>query len=167
MEINLIAAIARNGVIGFDGKIPWHISEDLKRFKDITSGHTVIMGRKTFESIGKALPDRRNIVLSATRKSIVGCEVCSSVDQALALCKDAEKVFIIGGGEIYDQTLSMADRLLLTHVDKEVKGDVHFPRFDKSEWDQVSQEFGKGCLFTEYVRLSQAANPYAKVVQNN
>lgn len=151
MKIVLIAAIADNGVIGLDGKIPWHISEDLKRFKRLTTGHTIIMGRKTYESLGQPLPNRRNLVLTHGA-AIPGVECFPSLDAAL---KDAGKgtVFIIGGAEVYRQALPLADTLLLTEVHQSPTGDTKFPDFNRAGWREVAREAGPGCAFVEYRRI--------------
>lgn len=133
--ISIIAAVARGGVIGSGNQMPWHISEDLKRFKAITLGHPVVMGRKTFESLGRALPGRTNVVI--TRNSdykAEGCTVVGSLEDALALFGPAEEVFVIGGGEIYRQAMEVADRLYLTLVDAHFEGDTHFPGIDPRKW---------------------------------
>jgi len=151
MEIILIAAVARNSVIGKDGNIPWDIPEDMERFKELTLGHSVIMGRKTFENCG-VLEGRKNIVLSRTLKEVEGATVIDELDRALTLCEGEDKVFIIGGGSVYKEAIRKAHKLFITHVDKEIEGDAFFPEFSKSDWNQVSHEFGDGCIFTEYVR---------------
>ena len=125
MKLILIAAVNAKRVIGVDGRLPWHISDDLKRFKLLTTGHTVLMGRKTFESIGRPLPNRRNAVLSSHPLS--GVETFASLDSALEALKGEEKVFVIGGGQLYAQTLECADELLLTIVENECDGDTFFP----------------------------------------
>src|SRR5262245_17378178 len=118
MKLVLIAAVAENGTIGDAGKIPWHISNDLKRFKRLTLGHPIIMGRKTYESIGKPLPGRRNLVLTR-RSALAGTECFPTLDAALKACGD-ETVFVIGGAEIYRLALPLAHALLLTHVHRQV-----------------------------------------------
>ncbi len=142
MRIALVVAVARNGVIGAGGDLIWRISDDLKWFKKTTLGKPVVMGRKTFESIGKPLPDRDNIVIS--RRSDFapeGVMIAQTIDEALQLARewarasDAEEVCIIGGGEIYAQTLPIADRLYLTRVDAAPEGDVYFPDLDMNEWN--------------------------------
>lgn len=139
--IALIAAVARNGVIGSGNQMPWHISEDLKRFKSITSGHPVVMGRKTFESLGRALPGRRNVVISRNpHYHAEGAEVVESLEHALGLFGAEEKVFIIGGGEIYRQALPLADRMYLTWVDMDIDGDTRFPDFDETVWKITFRE---------------------------
>lgn len=150
MEIILIAAVARNSVIGNNGEIPWDIPEDLKRFKTLTSGHTVIMGRKTFDSIGAALPDRENIVVSRSVKELSGCTVVDNLDDAFDLASG--KVFVIGGGEVFSQVISKAETMFITHVDSEVEGDVVFPEFSKDEWNQVDCEVKNGYIFAVYRR---------------
>lgn len=140
-RLSLIAAVARNGVIGRDGKIPWRIPGDLPRFKRITMGHPVIMGRRTWESLGKPLPGRRNLVLSrAPALKLAGAEVFASLAQALASCAQASEVFVIGGTEAYREALPLAHRLLLTEIDADIEGDAFFPPFDRAAWRQTGRE---------------------------
>ena len=141
MRIVIIAAVAEDGTIGNAGRIPWHISDDLKRFKRLTMGHPVIMGRKTFESIGRELPGRRNIIL--------GRQQCPSLEAALKSCGD-ETVFIIGGAEVYRAALPIADTLLLTHVKHPGGGDTKFPDYDRSRWREVAREEHPEYTFVEY-----------------
>ena len=148
MKIVLIAALSSDGTIGDKGKIPWRISADLKRFKRVTLGHPVIMGRKTFESIGQPLPGRRNIILS--RQS--GPGRFPSLEAALKSCAEDETVFVIGGAEVYRAALPLADRLLLTHVRQNVTGDTKFPAFDRTQWIEVSRQNTEECSFVEYTR---------------
>lgn len=148
MKIALIAAVAEDGTIGHAGKIPWHLSDDLKRFNRLTLDHPVIMGRKTYESIGKPLPGRRNLVL--TRQP--GPDHFSSLDAALKSCGD-ETIFIIGGAEVYLAALPLADRLLLTHVKHPGGGDTKFPDYDRSEWKETRHEESAECIYVEYERL--------------
>ncbi len=142
--ISLIAAISTNNVIGRDNKIPWHISEDFKRFKSLTMGHPIIMGRKTYESIGKPLPGRINIVITRDENySPEGVDVVHSVDKAVDLAKTKEgsdEIFIIGGGQIYSQSMDLADKIYLTVVEQEVQGDIFFP--DYSNFKKVAFEQG-------------------------
>ena len=141
MKISLIVAAATNNVIGRGGGLPWHLSEDLKRFKRLTTGKPIIMGRLTHESIGKPLPDRRNIVISSRDgPEIEGCEVVATPDDALALVGDAEEVMVIGGGKVYEQMLPMADRIYMTLVDASPDGDTFFPELSNEEWQVVEQE---------------------------
>ncbi|MGM0577785.1 MAG: dihydrofolate reductase [Myxococcota bacterium] len=145
----LVVAVSRNGVIGKDGGLPWHIPGDLKHFKRNTMGHAIIMGRRTWESIGRPLPGRRNIVVSRRRDlEIPGCEVAHDLDEALALARtedDAPRV--IGGASLYEEALPRATRLLLTEVDRDVEGDTFFPEFERSEWVEVEREEGDGVTF--------------------
>lgn len=141
MTITIVVAIAKNGMIGCANKLLWHISEDLKHFKRITSGGCVVMGRKTFESIGKALPNRRNVVISRNRDyKADGCEVYTSIDEALVALSSLHELFIIGGGDIYRQTLPIADKIELTVVERDFEGDTRFPEIDYSQWEVISCE---------------------------
>ena len=138
-----------------NGKLPWHISEDLKRFKRLTTGHTVLMGRKTFESIGKLLVNRRNVVISSRR--IPNVEAYSSVESALHALADQERVFVIGGGQLYSQLLDRADELYLTFVEKEMSGDTFFPPYEHligRRFVLVNEEVHEGYSFADYVRSS-------------
>ncbi len=140
--ISLVVAVSRNGVIGRDGGLPWHISSDLKRFKEITMGKPIIMGRKTWESLPrKPLPGRRNVVI--TRQAdyqAVGADVVASADAALGLCVVEPEIAVIGGGEIYAKFWPLADRLYLTEVDIEIDGDTRFPEVAAAEWIERSRE---------------------------
>ncbi len=140
-ELCIVVAAAENNVIGKDNQLLWHLPKDLKFFKQTTSGGTVIMGRKTFESVGKPLPNRRNIVI--TRQSdfhAEGTEVVHSLEAALEQCGDENRVFIIGGAEIYRQALPLTTELYLTRVHAAPDGDTYFPEMDPSEWDLLWQE---------------------------
>ena len=135
--LSIIVAMSENRVIGRDGTLPWHLSADLKRFKQLTMGHTIVMGRKTYESIGRPLPGRVSIVLSRDPKyRISGVDVVESFEQALAKTR-AEDVFIIGGAQLYEKTLPFAERLYLTEVGTMIDGDVFFPDCDWSQWELV------------------------------
>ena len=137
--LSLVVAMARNRVIGAGGRLPWHLPADLKRFKEITMGRPVIMGRKTFESIGKPLPGRVNIVVTRRRGwSAPGCRAAGTLEEAIAAA-GAGEVFVIGGGELYAAALPRADRLYVTEVDAEVPGDTHFPEVDLSRWRLVEE----------------------------
>ncbi|MBI3585830.1 MAG: dihydrofolate reductase [Ignavibacteriales bacterium] len=154
MKLIIIAAISRNRVIGKDGKLPWHISEDLKRFKQLTTGHTIFMGRKTYESLGKPLPNRRNIVLSS--KEISGVETYHSLADALTALEREEKIFVIGGGELFAQLLDQADALHLTLVDQEVEGDTFFPPYEHligTVYKLTNKEVRDGFTFVDYERV--------------
>lgn len=141
MKISLIVAASTNNVIGADGELPWHLPEDLRHFKAITMGKPMIMGRATWDAIGRALPGRRSIVLTRQQDfSARGCKVAPSVAAALAAAGDADEVMVIGGGEIYREFLPMADRIYLTRVQVETEGDTLFPELDMNEWDVVAVE---------------------------
>ena len=143
--INIIVAIAENGVIGDKNRLLWHISEDLRNFKRITSGHPVIMGRKTYESLGRPLPNRTNVVITRSEILIEGCTVAHSLDEAVGMFPVDEEIFIIGGAQIYEQALPIADRFYLTRVGRAYDGDTRFPEWDESEWRLVSREqFDRG-----------------------
>ena len=140
MRIALVAAVATNGVIGRGGALPWHLPDDLQHFKAITIGKPILMGRRTFASIGRALPGRRNLVLShAERAPVSGVEVVRSLDHAVELCQGAAELCVIGGAEIYRLALPHADRLYLTRVHADAEGDVFFPELDLSAWREVER----------------------------
>ena len=155
-RITLIAAVARNGVIGADGAMPWHLPEDFAFFKRTTMGHPLVMGRATFDAIGRPLPGRRSIVITRTRNwRHDGVEVAGSMPVALDLAasgRGGDEVFVIGGGQIYRLAMPVADRLLITEVDLEPEGDVTFPRIDALEWVEVSRDERDGFAFVEYRR---------------
>lgn len=138
--ITIIAAVARNRAIGFENKLLYWLPNDLKRFKALTTGHTIIMGRNTFESLPKgALPNRRNVVLSRTTKELPGCEVFPTLEEALQSCRSDEDIYIIGGARIYEQAIRFADRLCLTEIDDTPKdADAFFP--DYSDWKVETKE---------------------------
>ncbi len=140
MITSIIVAIAKNNAIGKDNKLLWYLPNDLKHFKDVTTGHSVIMGRKTFESVGRPLPKRRNIVVTRQSISIDGCEVVPSIEAALALCADEDQVFIVGGAEIYKQAIPLTDRIYLTKVDQDFEGDTFFPELNAAEWEETERE---------------------------
>jgi dihydrofolate reductase len=140
-RIYLIAAVAKNGVIGANGKLPWHLPEDLKHFKKLTLGHPVIMGRRTWESLGKPLPGRENIVVS--RKAgfeAPGASVAATLAAAIALCTGEPVAFVIGGAEIYAAALPVADGLVLTEIHQEYEGDTRFPDWDRDAWRATQKE---------------------------
>ena len=145
-ELTIIAAASINNVIGFDNKLIWNIPKDLKIFKELTQGHSVIMGRKTYESIGKPLPNRINYVVSRTIDKIEGAFVFDSIDDAICDAKaycielNLEEIVIIGGGFLFRDTLSITNKLVLTRVDCNVEGDVFYPDINLKEWDEISSE---------------------------
>ncbi|HTL28296.1 MAG TPA: dihydrofolate reductase [Tepidisphaeraceae bacterium] len=140
-RLELVAAIAKNGVIGRKGQLAWHLPDDLKHFKSLTLGHPILMGRKTYESISRPLPGRRNIVVSSSMKTApAGIDLASSLDQAIRLASQAsERAFIIGGAVLYAAALPHVQRLHLTELDDAVEGDAIFPPFDKSQWKLTSE----------------------------
>lgn len=140
-HVNLIAALARNRVIGRGNTMPWHLPADLKRFRALTLGHPVIMGRRTYESIGRPLPDRQNIVVSRSGFASEGVLGAPSLEHAIELA-GARPMFVIGGGEIYRLALPLAARLHLTEIQAEPEGDTWFPEFDRDEWRETSRESG-------------------------
>ena len=145
MKLCLIVAVSRNGVIGLNNQLPWHLPEDLKYFKSVTMGKPIVMGRKTYDSIGRPLPGRTNIVITRDASwSAPGVEVAQTLETALELgatacdAAGAEEIMVIGGEQIYRMTLDSAERLYLTQVDAEVEGDAFFPEIDPKIWNQVS-----------------------------
>ena len=139
--ITIIAAVSDNGVIGIENQLPWKLPADFKHFKETTLHSTVIMGRKTFESIGKPLPDRINIVITRdTHKFFTGCITVHSLEAAIAKADTNKNIFIIGGEEIYKQSMDISDELNLTVVHGTFEGDAHFPKVDLRKWEKVSQE---------------------------
>ena len=163
MTLSLIVAVSKNGFIGKDGSLPWQISEDLKRFRKITSNSVVIMGKNTYLSIGKALPNRENIIVSTTLKSADGCIIVRSLDEAIGLSKEnfpSKDIFLIGGYAIYKTGEAFADTLYLTKVDIEVEGDVNLPSFDWESWREMEREdffdagSGINCALIKYVKKS-------------
>lgn len=143
MEVALIAAVAANGVIGRDGALPWHISEDLKHFKRVTLGKPVVMGRKTYQSIGKPLPGRTNIVVTRNLgMELSGVTVVHSLEEALRMAArfTPAETFVIGGADLYTLALPKADRMYLTRIHKHFEGDTFFPRFDPDDWTETERE---------------------------
>jgi dihydrofolate reductase len=140
-RVYLVAAVAKNGVIGARGKLPWHLPEDLQHFKKLTLGHPILMGRRTWESLGKPLPGRENIVIS--RKpgfEAPGASVAASVEGAIALCMGEPVAFVIGGAGIYAASLPLADGLVLTEIDRDYAGDTRFPDWDRKAWRASQKE---------------------------
>lgn len=140
MNVSIIVAVSRNLVIGKDNQLIWKLSADLKRFKALTTGHTIIMGRKTFDSIGKPLPDRTSIVITRQKDyKIEGCVVVNSLEEALEKSSDQEEVFVIGGGAIYKEALAKANKVYYTKVHKNFEGDTFFPVLNLKEWESVNR----------------------------
>ncbi len=141
MKISIIAALGKNNVIGVDNGLPWDLPADMNHFRKMTLNKPVIMGQKTFESIGKPLPDRKNIILTLDKDfRSEGCLLAYSIEEALSLVENVDEVMIIGGASIYKQFLSLADRMYLTFIDGDFEGKVFFPEFDMNEWEEVSRE---------------------------
>ena len=140
-SLSIIVAMAKNRTIGINNTLPWRIPEDLKHFKALTMGHHMIMGRKTFESIGKPLPGRTTVVVSRDRSlKIDGCVVAHSLQEAVAACANDPQIFMVGGADIYAQALGLADKLYITEIQQDVAGDAWFPEFDRSEWLEMLRE---------------------------
>src|SRR5690348_12922362 len=140
-RVYLIAAVAANGVIGRHGRLPWHLPEDLKHFKRLTLGHPIIMGRRTWESLGGPLPGREHIVVSRTPAyEAPGAAVASSLEAALALCAGEPAVFVIGGRELFAQALPLAAGLVLTEIHRDYQGDTWFPPYERSRWRETQRE---------------------------
>lgn len=156
MSIKIIAAVAKNNVIGKNNNLPWYIPEDLKHFKNLTLGKTILMGRKTFESImarlGKPLPDRVSIVITKDKKYQLpeGVMRSSSLDSVIS--NTNEDIWIIGGASIYEQAMSQAAELYITHIDQEVDGDAFFPAIKADEWKKIEEDKRDGYSFIRYVR---------------
>jgi dihydrofolate reductase len=137
-----IAAASENNVLGKDNKIVWHLPDDFKRFKQLTTGHYIILGRKTYESLGQPLPNRPHIIV--TRKNnykVAGCTIANSLDEAIKLAPKDEDVFVIGGGEIYNQALAFTDKIELTRVHATIEGDTFYPEISSEEWQLVKEEY--------------------------
>ncbi|MBV1908252.1 MAG: type 3 dihydrofolate reductase [Kangiellaceae bacterium] len=139
--ISLVCAMANNRVIGQDNKMPWHLPADLKHFKAVTMSKPIVMGRKTYESIGRPLPGRRNVVISRNANfEAEGCDVVSSIDSAIELLSEHEEIMIIGGGFLYSQMIEQADKLHLTFINLQVEGDTHFPAFEQLNLVEISSQ---------------------------
>lgn len=140
--LSIIVATDKNGLIGNGSQIPWHLPADFSYFKEKTLGHPVIMGRKTYDSIGRPLPGRENIIVTREDIKIGGVKVAHSIDEAIEISKDlkgGDEIFIIGGAGIYSQTIELVDRIYITYVDGEFEGDIFFPKIDEDKWKEVSR----------------------------
>jgi dihydrofolate reductase len=165
VKISLVAAVARNGVIGRDGTVPWRLAEDMQRFRELTTGHPVLMGRRTWESLPdrfRPLPGRRNVVVTRNPEwRGEGADRAGSLEEALDLVEGAERVFVIGGAELYASALPRADELVLTEIDADVDGDTFFPAFERSDFEEVTRELhvtsdGTAFSFVTYGRRRPA-----------
>jgi dihydrofolate reductase len=157
-SLSIIVAVARNGVIGVDNTLPWHLPEDLKRFRALTMGHHIIMGRKTYESLGRLLPGRTTVIVTRSKEyAVPGALVANSLESALSLCGDDPEVFLIGGAQLYHAGLPIAKRLYLTEIDAEYNGDVSFPAFDRAAWKEISHEshVSENGLAFHYITLAK------------
>ena len=163
-NLSIIAAVASNGVIGINNQLPWHLPEDMQHFRRLTTGHTVIMGRKTWESLPprfRPLPGRRNIVLSAqTHYTAAGAEVVNSLSAALALLT-SEPAFLIGGASLYKEGLAVANQLILTEIELTPAGDAWFPPINRAEWRQTSRQEGVSAEGVRFAFVSLERNPTA------
>jgi dihydrofolate reductase len=163
--VALIAAIAKNGVIGIENRLPWKLPDDLRRFRALTTGHAVIMGRRTWESIGQPLRERQNIVVTGRRDfRAAGCETASSLAEAIARVHLPEPAFVIGGEALYRAALPIADRLYLTEIGQDFEGDAHFPAFARDAWREISRETrrtdgpdGFAYAFADYERIGASS----------
>ena len=151
----MVAAMTLNRVIGLDGGMPWHLPEDLKHFRRVTTGHAVIMGRRTFDEIGRPLPKRRNIVVSRqVGLSLEGCEVFNDLWTAVAAARrDDDEPRIIGGGTLYTQALPRATRIYLTEIQQTLDGDTYFPEFDERDWRETERRESEGLIFRTLDRM--------------
>lgn len=141
MRLSIITAMAANRVIGIENRLPWHLPEDLQHFKTLTMGHHIVMGRKTYDSIGKPLPGRTTVIITRNMDyAVPGCIAVNSIDAALTVCHGDSEVFFVGGAELYAQALHIAHRIYLTEIKRDFPGDAYFPPFDPSQWDEVSRE---------------------------
>lgn len=152
-HISLIWAMAENRVIGMENRLPWRMPADLKRFRELTTGHTIVMGRKTFESFPKPLPNRTHVIVTRDRSyaAPAGCIVVDSVDAALSYSQNGSEIFVIGGASLYAQTLSRAQRLYMTLIHAHVVGDALFPQFDTGQWRESERTW----------HPADATNPFA------
>lgn len=158
--VSLIVAVANQNVIGLNNTLPWHLPEDLKHFRALTTGHHIIMGRKTYESLNRLLPDRTSVIVTRNRDyQVAGAVIAHSLQDAIAQCQQDEEVFIIGGAELYKEGLLLADKLYITQIELEVAGDAYFPVFDADAWQKVAYEphisaSGLAFSYATYVRKS-------------
>jgi len=168
MRVSIIAAMASNRTIGIDNRLPWNLPEDLKHFRQLTMGHHILMGRKTWESIGKPLPGRSSVIITRSQDyQVPGCRTANSIPEAIAACGDDGEVFFIGGADLYLQALAVAQRVYLTEIQRDFDGDAHFPALDPATWREVTrtrhQSAGEQALpfhFVMYERIATGADPW-------
>jgi dihydrofolate reductase len=140
-SLSLIVAVADNGVIGINNTLPWHLPEDLKRFRALTTGHHIIMGRKTYESLNRLLPDRTTVIVTRNKEfAVAGAVIAHTLQDAIAKCGADAEAFLIGGAELYAEGFKLADKLYLTEVHAEYAGDAFMPEFDLKQWQEISRE---------------------------
>lgn len=140
-QLSIIVAVAHDGVIGVNNTLPWHLHEDLKRFRALTMGHHIIMGRKTYDSLGRLLPGRTTVIVTRNENyKVEGALVAHSLEAAIALCEDDEEVFLIGGAELYQAGLKLAHKLYITEIELDVVGDAFFPKLVSTEWQETERE---------------------------
>lgn len=140
-QLSTIVAIANNRVIGINNTLPWHLPEDLKRFRALTTGHHIIMGRKTYESLGRLLPGRTTVIVTRNQDyKVEGALIANSLQDAIVQCKGDDEAFLIGGAELYQDGLKFSDKLYITEIDLDVAGDAHFPDFDSQDWQEIARE---------------------------
>jgi dihydrofolate reductase len=159
-RLSLIVAMARNRVIGADNRIPWHLPDDLKMFKRLTMGHHIVMGRKTYESIGRLLPGRTTVIVTRQRGyAVTGAITAHSLHDAINAAARDDEIFVIGGAELFREALPIADRIHLSLVDAEPDGDTWMPEFDRSQWTEVSSEEKTGYRYVLLERIALADRP--------
>jgi dihydrofolate reductase len=164
MTITVLAAVGANLVIGRAGGMPWHLPQDLAHFKATTMGHTMVMGRKTYDTIGRALPGRRTVVITRQQGwHAPGVEVAHSLAEALALAGPTE-VFVVGGSEVYRQAMPFADQMMLTEVEQSPEGDIFFPAFDPLQWHEIARDQHEGFAFVTYERTLRGQPPSSPTV---
>lgn len=140
-KLSIIVAVAHNSVIGVNNTLPWHLPEDLKRFKALTMGHHIIMGRKTYDSLGRLLPGRKTVIVTRNKDyNVEGALIAHSLEDAVALCVNDDEVFLIGGAELYQDGLKLAGKLYITEIELDVVGDAFFPTFAQAEWQETQRE---------------------------
>jgi dihydrofolate reductase len=140
-KLSIIVAIAKNRVIGINNTLPWHLPEDLKRFRALTMGHHIIMGRKTYDSLGRLLPGRTTVIVTRnTDYKVAGALIAHSLQDAIALCKADDEVFLIGGAELYQEGLKLSNKLYITEIVLDVEGDAYFPEYSSNEWQESARE---------------------------
>ena len=160
-KLSTIVAIANNRVIGINNTLPWHLPEDLKRFRALTMGHHIIMGRKTYDSLGRLLPGRTTVIVTRNNDyKVEGALVANSLQDAIALCKDDDEAFFIGGAELYQDGLKLSNKLYITEIALDVEGDAYFPEYSSDEWLETSREAhvseqGLAFNYVTYVRINR------------